>query len=203
MRKKRLVKSCLITIFICLFISLLPLLLVFLSDEVSSDFAYNNFNVTATVNRDGSLSMREEFNLEAVGKHTYVREILYGKDGRANYSPYNHGEFDASSFRVTVESEDKTISATPLENDYRYNYNKSSDVIAFAGETNELGDRVVCSESNCAKVEIYLAEGIKSSTKYILEYKINKAVNVFNDVAEINWKLIPALEAEKKMLGLL
>ena len=202
MRKKRLIKSCIITIFICLFISVLPLLLVFISDESSSDFAYNNFNVTATVNRDGSLSMREEFNLEAEGRHTYIREILYSKDGRANYASYNQGEFDASSFKVTVESEDKTISATPLENDYRFNYNTSSDIIAFTGETNELGDRVVCSESNCAKVEIYLAEGIKSSTKYILEYKINNAVNVFNDVAELNWKLIPALEAVKKNVKL-
>lgn len=203
MRRKKLFRYCLISVLVCLFVSLIPLLITNLNNDFSNNFSYNNYNVEATINEDGSLSMREEFNINTRGKHVYSREIKYGKDSRTNYSRNNQGEFDLSSFKVTVETNNRTISATKDNNNYKYNpYNVDKDIIAFEGEKNDLDETVYPSDSFSTIVEIYLADGIREDTKYILEYRIDKVVNVFNDVAELNWKLIPALDAEKENVTL-
>lgn len=203
MRKKKLIVNCLIVSLICFFISLLP----FLSNLIEngdSDFVYDNFNVSAVVNDDGSLSMHEEFNLKTSDKHTYIREIFFDKDSRTNYSSNNQSRFDFSSFEVKVEKNDGSLISADVDNPLNANYssNKSGDCIAFNGDYDELNDIVFCDDSNCAKVVIYLEDGITDSTKYILDYKILDAVNVFNDVAEINWIFIPSLDTGKYNVNL-
>ncbi|CDC42051.1 membrane protein-like protein [Firmicutes bacterium CAG:449] len=197
MRKKKLIISCLIVAFICLIISILPVVFNLL-DEDDSNFSYNNMNVTATINTDGSLSMHEEFTLETNSAHTYIREIIYSKDNKSNYSSDNQPSFDDESFKVTVINGDKTISRNYLQGERII----GNDIIAFDGEKDELGDYIQGSVELSRNFIVYLSNGINKNTKYVIDYKINKAVNIFNDVCELNWKLIPSLDAKKKNVNL-
>ena len=173
MRKKKLITSCLIVAFICLIISILPVVFNLL-DEDDSNFSYNNMNVTATINTDGSLSMHEEFTLETNSAHTYIREIIYSKDNKSNYSSDNQPNFDDESFKVTVINGDKTISRNYLQGERVI----GNDIIAFDGEKDELGDYIQGSVELSRNFIVYLSNGINKNTKYVIDYKINKAVEL-------------------------
>lgn len=203
MKKKSLITRCTIAVLICCGVSALPVLFNHL--EESGDFSYTSMDVTATVNRDGSLSMHEEFYLDASDSHTYLREIFVNKDSRSNYSSQNHGEMDLSSFSVQVDDPVSGILRATYEDQLNPNLrNPSDNIIAFNGSFNELGQPIVCSENKnyCTRLEIYLKNGIRKDTRYILDYRIEKAVTVYADVAELNWKLVPALDAVKKNVRL-
>lgn len=201
MNQKKFFTSCAIVTVICFGVSCIPLLFSVLED--SSDFSYVNLDVTATVNRDGSMTMHEEFYLDAdYDSHTYYREISYKKNASVSYSSDNQAEFDTSSFYVTVETKDGTISASYEDALNPYLGNETDNIIAFEGQKNELGEIIRCEETYSHRVEIYLKNGITGKTKYILDYKIDKVVNVFEDIAEVNWNFIPGLEATKKNVTL-
>lgn len=203
MKNKSLITKCTIAVLICCGISALPVLVNHL--EESGDFSYTSMDVTATVNSDGSLSMHEEFYLDAPDSHTYLREIFVDKDARSNYSSKNHGEMDLSSFSVRVEDPVNGILQASYDEQLNPNLGNTSDnIIAFDGSFNELGQSIVCSEKSnyCTRLEIYLKKGIRKDTKYTLDYRIEKAVTVYADVAELNWKLVPALDAVKKNVRL-
>ena len=203
MVKKKFLGSCIIAVVISATISLFPLLISAIDD--SSDFSYNNFNVTANVNSDGSVNMHEEFYLDTDSdSHTYIREIYFNKNKKVSYSNENQASFDTSSFKIKVENNGEVIEAS-YDNPLNPYLGKESDnIIAFEGQKNELGDKIYCSENKnyCHKVEIFLKAGINKNTKYIIDYKLENVVNVFNDVSEINWNFVPGLNATKKNVNL-
>lgn len=203
MRKKKMIQKCVLASIICTIMFLFPFLVKDLDED--SSFSYSKMDVTCIVNKDGSISLKEEFTLDTDDKNTYLRDIIYSKDTRANYQNNNHGKLDLSSLKITVNDPVAGILSASYYNQLNPNLaNDSDNIIAFSGSYDELGNKISCvgSDSYCQSLVVYLENGIHDNTTYTLEYTILDAVNVFSDVAELNWKLVPSLDAKKKNVSL-
>lgn len=195
---------------IAIIVSIIPLIFVTFIDGDDNNFSYSKMDVVATINDDGSLSMHEEFYLDFKSGlfsddeyHVYRREIIYSKDSSNNYSSNNHGKLDYDSFEVKVENSNIGVLSASYNNPLNGNLgNPSNNIIAFTGDKNDLNETLVPSERYADVVEIYLKDGLTSDTKFTFDYRIENALNVFTDVSELNWKLVPMLDAYKYNVNL-
>lgn len=208
MRKKKLIKNCIIASVVCIIISIIPLLISLLLKD-TSNFEYSKMDVEVTIDSNGDAFIEEQFSIESNELlHYYNRQIIFNKDTenqKTNYSTYNQCDFDVNSFEINVKNKFVDLNASYNHPLNKYNGNKSDNIIAFEnGGLDELGEPIVCDEQTryCHSVGIFLKDGITPDTIFTMRYMLRNFVTSFKDVTGFVWKFVPSLEAIKNNVTL-
>ncbi|MGB4015203.1 MAG: DUF2207 domain-containing protein, partial [Bacilli bacterium] len=116
------------------------------------------------------------------GGSVTFRDIGYGKYDPNNplyQNAQNTASFDEDSVAVKVYDKDKQeLSA----GSYRVGY-------SFRNDRDERGNRIIPPKTNMETIFIHVYDGMQSEMTFEYKYKINGAVTLYQDIAELNWKL--------------
>ncbi len=190
--KNKLVLGIAVSTLISAFICFLPLVVAVLGEIEDPSFQYESYHVDATLLKNGDMQIVETIDTYSINRHMFTRDILYSKNN--NDIEENTSDLDTNSFSVSIYQNDEA-----LYEDVNYsigNGDKSSDIIGFSwnGNRDELGDKIGCPVEygkSCETVLIYLQNGISPRTRFVFSYTIEKAMTIYEDYAEINWKFAP------------
>ena len=116
------------------------------------------------------------------GGSVTFRDIGYGKYDPNNplyQDTQNTASFDEDSVAVKVYDKDKQELSAGA---YRVGY-------SFRNDRDERGNRIIPPKTNMETIFIHVYDGMQSEMTFEYKYKINGAVTLYQDIAELNWKL--------------
>lgn len=158
-----------------------------------STIKVKSYLAEVTLNDAGDMVVEETLTMKYPdGYHVIYRDIIYDK-GPSTIST-DKAFLDEESVDVKVYDSDKKIlslasSVKCIDGDYWVGY-------SFNDDRDERGVYITCppeiraETSECESIFVYVKEGMQREMTFKFTYTITGAVTVYNDVAQLNWKLI-------------
>lgn len=152
-----------------------------------------------TVSDSGDMQVEETLTMKYPGGYSVIyRDIVYDKGPTAG--GFDKASLDEGSLEVSVWDKSGTpmtlaSNVNCIDGDYWIGY-------SFLNDRDERGDRITCSPdlntTFCEAVFIYVKAGMQEKMTFKFKYTILGAVTVFDDVAQLNWKLIEYFDNKVK-----
>ncbi|MDD3382772.1 MAG: DUF2207 domain-containing protein, partial [Bacilli bacterium] len=152
-----------------------------------------------TLNDAGDMTVEETLTMRYPDDyHVIFRDIVFDK-GPATIAS-DRAYLDTSSFEVSVYDKNNDLltlasNINCIDGDYWVGY-------SFNGDYDELGYPVQCAPdiltTRCDAAFIYVKDGMQEEMTFKYTYTITGAVTVYNDVAQLNWKLIEYFDNKVK-----
>jgi len=147
------------------------------------------FDAEITLDANGDMTMNETWIVDFPNGYSVTfRDIAYNKYNSGNplyQESANRAFFDEGSVSIEVYGSDNT--ALVQDVDYEVGY-------SFNGDLDELGQPIECypSRSECESLFVWVYDGMDDRMTFVYDYKITGVITEYNDVSELNWRLIDA-----------
>ncbi len=174
-----------------IFFFLLAIVVPFLVEPIkysnNYDFSISAYKIDILIDDYGDMHVKESITNDYNDRNTvFYKNILYGKNNM--FSSNSDVSSLVEDVKVIVEDNSGVVFDTSKDS------NSSSRFVGYSynGDRDELGQRIVCTDSvsACEMIFYYDESGISDFTTFTYEYTIKGVITEYGDISEFNWVLL-------------